>query len=278
MNARGFTLMEVLISIAILSFMMVLIVMITNDSLDNNNIIVREDRELLQIETALDRLNWDFSQIYTPLYHTQRFKVDGNAIVETEKKKKALLENPLYRNGVRFSGPDFMGRPIPFITEEKGEAIEFYTKGHRRRFENSNESEFAWVRYEFRPYRGDEESKKGLLELVRYYSSTNIYDSDINLKELQAMVLTDKVVEYSFLFWNGKRKKWEENLRNVEHGRSILRGLKLNIKWKRASGEIEEFASRTYRTIWPFFRPENLNKIKYQKLNEKKSRDKDENQ
>ena len=46
----------------------------------------------------------------------------------------------------------------------------------------------------------------------------------------------------------------------------VLRGLKLEIKWKRSGDQVEEFSSRALRTIWPHFVPENLNKIKYQNL------------
>ena len=263
-NSLGLTLIEVIISITILAFMMVSIIVVTNNSLDHKNIIVSEDRELLQIETALDRLNWDFSQIYTPLYHTQEFKADPRMREESQKKMRAFQENPIYSRDGRFSGPDFFGRPIPIIHEERKQAIEFFTKGHRRRFENSNESEFAWVRYEFRSYQGEDEDKKDLFELVRYYGPTNIYDGSIDLKELQATVLTNKVSEYSFFFWDEKRERWEESLSNVRGGKNILRGLKLQIKWKRGQNNIEEFASRTYRTIWPHFEPEDLNKVKYQ--------------
>ena len=266
---EGLTLVDMLISITILSFMVVSIVAVTNDSLDHKEIIVGEDRELLQIETAFDRLNWDFSQIYTPLYHTREFKIDPRARVESKKRMKALQSNPLYTGG-RFSKADFFGRPIPLIREERKQGIEFYTKANRRRFENSNESEFAWVRYEFRPYQGEDENKEGLYELVRYYSSTSIYNNDLDLKELPATVLTDKVSEYAFFFWNERRSKWEEHLGNVHNGEHILRGLKLEIKWKRGHDQVEEFSSRTFRVIWPYFMPEDLNRIKYQTIRKRK--------
>ena len=268
MNAQGLTLIDIIIAVTILSLMMISVVSVTNDSLDHKEIIISEDRELLQIETAFDRLNWDFSQIYTPLYHTRAFRIDPRDRKESSKKLRNFQRNPLYGEGGtrRFIKPDFWGRPIPMIQQDGKEAIEFYTKGHRRRFENIKESEFAWVRYEFRSYQGEDQSKKDLLELVRYYSPINIYDSDLNLKELQATVLTNKVSEYTFFFWNEKGEKWEEDLNHIDNHRHPLRGLKLEIKWKRGREQVEEFSSKTYRTIWPRFLPKNLNKIKYQKI------------
>ena len=76
MKSQGLTLIDTIISITILSFIMVSVISVTNDSVNHKEIIINEDRELLQIETAFDRLNWDFSQIYTPLYHTQAFRID----------------------------------------------------------------------------------------------------------------------------------------------------------------------------------------------------------
>ena len=266
---QGLTLIDIIIAVTILSLIMISVVRVTNDSLDHKEIIIKEDRELLQIETAFDRLNWDFSQIYTPLYHTRAFLIDPNDREWSSRKLQNFKRNPLYGGGSspRFIKPDFFGRPIPLILQDGKEAIEFYTKGHRRRFENIKESEFAWVRYEFRSYRGEDESKKDLLELVRYYSPINIYDSDLDLKELQATVLTNRVSEYTFFFWNEKGEKWEESLNHINHRRYPLRGLKLKIKWKRESDQVEEFSSKTYRSVWPHFSPKNLNKIKYQKPN-----------
>ena len=258
----GLTLIEILISITILAMMMVSVVMVTNESLDHKDAIVREDRELLQIETAFDRINWDFSQLYTPLLHTKSFSVDERQRTESLRKIRSLKNNPLYSEGGRFLEPDFWGRPIPIVKEERKEAIEFYTKANRRRFENSKESEFAWVRYEFRFYRGEDEEKKGLFELARYYAPANIYNSDLDLKELQATILSNKISEYSFFFWNKESEKWERNI-----GKDPLRGLKIEIKWKRGKDQTEEIYSRTYRTIWPFFEPEDLNRIKYMNAN-----------
>ena len=262
--SHGFTLIEVLISLTILAFLMLLITKVTNNSVDHKGAIIEEDRELLQVTTALDRLSWDFSQIYTPLFHTQEFKTDPFNTEASLLKEGLLKSNPLYEDPGLFSKPDFFGRPIPSIKEEKDKAIEFYTKSNRRRFENSNESEFAWVRYEFRPYSGEDPSKEGLLELVRYYTSLDIYKEGLELKELQPTILCNKISEYKFFFWDEKTKKWEEHINRVSNEEHLLRGLKLKIKWKRGPDQIEESSSRIYRSIWPVFKPEDLNKIKYE--------------
>ena len=264
-NRQGLTLIEILVATTIMAFLVVSVVVATNQALDNKILIIREDRELLQVETALDRLNWDFSQIYTPLYHTRVFKLDPNARSRSKRKLDLLQANPLYEGRKRFRQPDFYGRPIPVITQDGKEAIEFFTKANRRRFENSDESEFAWVRYEFRPYSGEDEDKQELFELVRFYAAGNIYHAELELQDLPATVLMNQVSEYAFLFWDEQNKKWEKNLGSVRRGKSILRGLKLEIKWRRGADQIEEFSSKTCRTIWPYFSPENLYSIRSQR-------------
>ena len=265
-TVRGFTLIEIIIAITLLSLLMISVVNMTSKSLESKDAIVKEDREILELETALDRLNWDFSQIYTPLYHTPPFQPPerkrSEEAFQAREKMKRWLENPLY--GEYFLHPDFFGRPIPDFKSEGGkEAIEFYTKSHRRRFRDTNESEFAWVRYEFRPYRGDDEDNKDLYELVRYYNAQHIYNRNLDLKETPAIVLTNRVKEFRFLFWDDERKKWLPRYL-TEKLPPPLRGLKLELKWKRRSDGAELTTSRTYRTIWPYFIPSNLNKLQFQ--------------
>ena len=41
---------------------------IVNQSTDTQERVTKEDQELLEIESALKKLDYDFSQLYTPLY------------------------------------------------------------------------------------------------------------------------------------------------------------------------------------------------------------------
>ena len=64
---RGFTLIEVLIAIALLSVLSLGIINFSEFVITSSDSTIEEDKDFLQIETALSRLEWDFSQIYTPL-------------------------------------------------------------------------------------------------------------------------------------------------------------------------------------------------------------------
>ena len=265
MKIKGLTLIEVMIAITILSSIMISVVIVTNDSVEHKNLVVKEDRELLQIETALERLGWDFLQIYTPLYHTKALSKSFPLTDEVKKRMRKLRSNPLYYpRGERFKEPDYFGRPIPFFKVDSKDSIEFYTKANRRRFQDSKESEFAWVRYEFRPYRGDDPDKKDFFELVRYYSAANIYKPDLRLENLKPTTLSNKILDYKFLFWDDKNSKWIEQFKSIgnDDSKIIIRGLKININWVRGEEKTKEFATRTYRMTWPYFNPENLSLLK----------------
>ena len=65
---NGFTLIEVIISITLLALMMVYMVNIIDNSIKTKESVLAEDKDFMQIETALARFDLDFSQIYSPLF------------------------------------------------------------------------------------------------------------------------------------------------------------------------------------------------------------------
>jgi prepilin-type N-terminal cleavage/methylation domain-containing protein len=67
-NDRGFTLIEILIAITIMAFMTMGVVSITQNAADTMDRTTVLNKNNLQIETALSRFEWDFSQIYSPMY------------------------------------------------------------------------------------------------------------------------------------------------------------------------------------------------------------------
>lgn len=264
-HQKGLTLIEIIVSLAILSMIMINVIEVTDDSISGKDSIIAEDRELLQIVTALDRFDWDFSQIYTPMYHTQEFKIDPNNQKNDQETFKKLKENPLYSRNGKFSMPTFHSEPIPIFQAESKDSFEFLTKSHRRRRQGTKQSEYAWVKYEFRSYSGEDESKKGLFEFVRYYAPVNIYNNNIDYEEIRPYVLADNIKEFAFEYWDSKKSKFIEGFRSISNADRMMRGIKIKIVWVRSNDETEETLSRTFRTVWPYFEPEDLNQLKYQK-------------
>jgi prepilin-type N-terminal cleavage/methylation domain-containing protein len=70
-NQRGFTLLEILIAITLLAFITLGVVSITEDATNTKDRTIEINKNNLQVETAMSRFEWDFSQIYSPLYFSQ---------------------------------------------------------------------------------------------------------------------------------------------------------------------------------------------------------------
>ncbi len=75
---RGFTLIEILIAITILSFITIGVVTITENSMNTKDRTSQLNADNLQIETAMSRFEWDFLQIYSPLYFSSIMNFNQN--------------------------------------------------------------------------------------------------------------------------------------------------------------------------------------------------------
>ena len=65
---NGFTLIEILVAIAILSFISIGVFQILDNTIDTQSTVTKEDKEFIQLQTGIRRLESDFEKIYTPLY------------------------------------------------------------------------------------------------------------------------------------------------------------------------------------------------------------------
>lgn len=67
-DQKGFTLLEILIAIVLLAFITFGVVSVTENAMNTKDRTTETNANNLQIETAMSRFEWDFSQIYSPLY------------------------------------------------------------------------------------------------------------------------------------------------------------------------------------------------------------------
>ena len=115
-NNNGFTLIEILVAIAILSFVSIGIFSIVDNSIDSQSNISSEDKEFVSIQSALRRLEIDFERLHTPLFY------DFPAVNPNDEKKSSIYDeetkNP-YSNHDNFDGVTSLGLPIPAIFFEK---------------------------------------------------------------------------------------------------------------------------------------------------------------
>lgn len=266
----GFSLLEVLIAITILSFITLAIIAFTDSSIEKSLTVTAEDSEYLQVETAMARIEWDVSQAYSPL----NFDIPMNPqnLTETEGQIYNQLAD-YYQGSVNFTMVSFDGLPIPLIQRPEKSTFIFFTTSNRRKVKNTKQSHFAWVKYELQPEPANDDTEgeisNGFLNpaptgskmLVRKMFTTNVYSKEeIEWENIKSQVLMRKVISVVFEFWNPKTKKWVENLDTIASGSNILHALRLTMKYY-DSDNLEVTTMRIFRTLYPKFQPEDKYKF-----------------
>lgn len=286
----GFTLLEILIAITLLAFITIGVVTVTENAFDTMDRTTEMNKNNLTIETALARFEWDFSQIYSPLYFSTALNLasadpygstndanmdgrddnTGQEIKPTTPLPPQLQEyyqrlSQRFEMNQHFKGVSKEGLPIPRFYSPDKTVFEFFTSSNRRKIENTKQSHYAWVRYSLGDPlpKNDEEEKsanipQGLRTLVRYFSADDPYD-DKRMEptdgKIKAAVLLENVEGLEFQFWNPTSRKWESGLNTVPGGESLLRGVRLIISYYDSAGN-KKTVSRIYRNHWPMEVPQ----------------------
>lgn len=280
-NQDGFTLLEILIAISILAFISLGVVSITENAAITKERTTKINENNLQIETAMSRFEWDFSQIYSPLYFSTRLNSNlsqnpNNLNSNLNSNLEAGQVNPYlqqyyeqvairFERNEHFSSLSKEGLPIPrFFSPEKN-IFEFFTTSNRRKVENQKQSHFSWVRYSLAAQEEieDEEENsnipKSLKSLVRYVSSDDPYsDKRINIEDVDRVkgaILLRNVENLEFQFWDLQKRKWESSLNSIQGGDGLIHGVKILITWYDSFGN-KKTTSRIFRTLWPLALPQ----------------------
>lgn len=284
---KGFTLLEVLIAITILGIITIAVVSITDDSVNKIERTTELNKNNLAIESALSRFDWDFGQIYSPLYFSTVMNmqslnqnpaaVDADGDGQPDQQPAAPQQNPqlqMYYEQIiermqqneHFSALSKEGLPIPRFYSPEKNIFEFLTASNRRKIENVRQSSFAWVRYGLTDMTSDqikeneEDSKiqipKSLKNLTRWFDPSDPWGTKrIDLEEVKGAVLLANVEVLEFSFWDFQKKKWESNLRTIQNGESVIRGVKVFISWYDSQG-VKRSAERIFRNHWPMVVPQ----------------------
>ena len=256
-NDKGFTLMEVLIAITILSFIMVSIITIQDNGIATKERVLVEDRDWLQVETAFSRLEWDFSQIHSPLYYSHEMRISENS-TEQEQEVYQMLTAP-YMNNDNFAFPSYDGHPVPIFRLENKNTITFFTTSNRRKFKNIKQSNFAWVRYSVEELESDEGSQSNKNKaLVRYFYPDNPFTPEpIPWDDLKGQVLLRNIENLTIEMWDRDQAKWQENMDIIKNGKYKIEGLKVTLNWIDKDNNPYEFV-RVIRPLQPHFEPEDM--------------------
>ena len=259
-QSPGFTIIEVLIAMVLLSMIMVYSI----TSIDNNTQItenvISEDRELMSVVASLERINMDIVQIYSPLYYSyeKRSWKEGERAFVPSDYHPSLAKNNI---------------PIPRIHHPDNTSLIFYTAANRRKLENSKESTYAWIRYSLREQKDSNKSKQGLYELVRQSISHDPYTGDYDWDEVREQVLIPHVKDLEFFFWDGKTKEFVSSLEETSQD-LLIRGIKIKLTWIDSFNK-ERIAQRFYRPLWPWFSGQK-EELEYEKQQQQQNANKKE--
>jgi prepilin-type N-terminal cleavage/methylation domain-containing protein len=261
---RGFSLIEVIVAITLLSFIMVLVIQTTDSSITTKEKISLEDRDILQAEMAIERMDLDFSQIYSPLYFSPPKAKGLNRGRNYYNQNNAPDEKTFpFKPSKNFPKETKHGYPVPRIDNDRG-TLSFLTSSNRRKFEDIKQSHYAWVKYSLRnstlkTEREELNAIKDLApyELVRTFIAGDIYNRDFDWKKKKSYLLLRYVKKLKFQFWHSKRKKWVDRLRELpQKDAEVLRAVKITIVWV-SKDKVENKVTRVSRPLWPFYDTKN---------------------
>lgn len=261
-NSSGFTLIEVLISITILAVMMVYVLNILDSSTRMKETIVYEDREFLQVLTALERMGHDFSHIYSPLYFSIE-KINRNTKGLGIAGELFQDQNPTqaYRPTKQFPRVSQDDIPIPQIKNEQPNEIIFFTKSHRRKVYDAPTSSFNWVAYrlkdlpasqdEFEEVHPDRAETK---MITRADLAHNPYKKEIDWEsnQIKEHPLLKGVKDFEFSYWNQATQDYVNLLRQNSLNPLSPQLFRVTFTWVSKTGDQHDF-ERTFRPLWPKF-------------------------
>jgi len=289
LSEAGFTLIEILIAITLLAFITLGVVNITENAALTMERTTAINENNLMAETAFSRFDWDFSQIYSPLFFStimtlnplasnagntgnpQNGQVPGQQPAGQISPELAAYHEQLlnrFQNNEHFMGVSQEGLPIPKYYFTDKSTFEFFTTSNRRKVQNVKQSHFAWVRYALAPQEEDPDEEKpenpgaasvpkNLRSLIRYFYPDDPYDDkriDPDSDLVKGAVLLRNVESLEFQFWNLDTRKWETSLSTIKNGQSLLRGVRMLITWYDNNG-VKRTADRIYRNPWPLVAP-----------------------
>ena len=241
MREKGFSLVEVLVAIGILALMTLGVANLVESGHETRSSVIPEDREYLQAYMALSRLGSDIDQIWSPLYYS------------TEKHFRESERNAPLLNDF-FPRASTKGHLIPIMAHDKALGLSFFTTSNRRKMEGEKQSRFAWVYYSLEQDEERETSGEKSYFLVRRLISTNLYTGDQEREGVRGHILMRGVKKLTFEFWDSRKKKWEERLRELPpRDQMAPRGIKVVLVWQDLT-EQEYTHIKVFRPLWPPFK------------------------
>ena len=268
---KGFTLIEVLIALVLMSILMTAIYSFVDTSLKTKERVISEDREYLEVFTALTRIERDLSQYYNPRYHSSLPGAQApgasaapgstpppqvNTPVPGQSTPNAGPQNVMPQNQ-NFPTVTEKGHPIPLFDRVDNDEIIFMTSGHKRFIQGQKQSRYAWIRYYLRDPdetpEGETPPVEGTKHLYRQIISENIYDPNFDITKERETLILRGIEKLTFFYWDTVKKKW---LDTYEFGKKPPPlAFMIRIEWI-DSKEGKSTFEKTIRPYWPNFNPD----------------------
>lgn len=244
---QGFTLIEILIAITILGLLMVGVYTVMDNSMKARERLSVEDRRLIEVEMGLARIEADLAQIYTPLYFSAPYsKWPG------QKLHNALSK---FRPRASFVTLTDAGIPAPIVDTPSKDSLVFMMMGNKRKFSDSKESHFAWVKYslsEDQDKTGVKKNDQAPFTLIRQYKASDIYQNATNWDDVKGQALIRNIKSLDFEFFDKSKKKYATRLQDLTNDKYNPPAVKIILKWV-DSNNYEQVSQRVYRPLWPYF-------------------------
>lgn len=265
-NEEGFTLLEVLIAITILSMLMVSVYTIIDNSTTTRDTILSEDREKMQFEMGLARLERDLDFLYSPLYYEATYDADRVYFKKAYAKTGASSQRTssydqyddeqassqnIFENNSNYLGLSESNKPIPAMANEEQGSLIFLTSGGRRLIKDSKQSNLVWVRYQI-VSNENAENEEAPYALTRSTIREDIYNPNMDWDKVKQHIVINNLKEFKFEFWNPKTEKYVSSLKLLNETKETPRIVLVKLTVQTPRGETYE-TQRSYRPLWPYF-------------------------
>ncbi|MEK6706569.1 MAG: prepilin-type N-terminal cleavage/methylation domain-containing protein [Bdellovibrionota bacterium] len=204
-RVAGFTLLEMMIAIAILIFISIAIYQATTETYYLRDVLSNEGDFQNGIRLSMNIMQRDISLIYSPVIMLPEKKQQKEPV--SAQEMEALMSGDLSRT-LKFWGPaeDSSGiRPSRFVgTSSK---VSFISASHIRIYKNTTESELAKITYELKPETASTEFRDTMI-LVKTESPNVFEDDDSRDKLTASFSLLRGIKKLSYRFYQKSKDQW----------------------------------------------------------------------
>ena len=208
-SQAGFTLLEVLIAICILTFISVGLYQATVQTYSLRDALSTEGDFYSEIRLSMNILQRDLTLLYSPIVLLPSPSPSPSVSFRPTTPQQATsgqLPDPTLAQTFEYWGPalDSAGtRPSHFVGTEN--RLTFVSNSHLRIYKDAPESEFAKIAYDLAPDDSNKES-----QMLVKTESTNVFDVDPDHKDDQqrAFALLHGIKKFKYRYYRKDKDTW----------------------------------------------------------------------